>query len=180
MKVEFLKQLPHFNIVKVPKYINSKIQECALNHLKLKDMGQLRDRMEGQMYYDKLRNNILTEYALENILFKSSFDWEKRMNKSYKRKAYSIDGFNINLITFSKGNYPKISLNHTNLCIMGRATEDSKVYLSGLATRELIKTNGINIRDEIFEFRTFDQLLIFSTQQELISQLKKNGIQQRV
>ncbi|MCK0179107.1 hypothetical protein MWU50_07385 [Flavobacteriaceae bacterium S0862] len=180
MEVEFLKQLSHFSIVRVPKYISGKIQECALNHLNLKDMGKLRDRMEGQMYYNKLMNNILTEYALENILFKSSFDWDKRMNKSYKRKVYSIDGFNIHLITFNSDNYPKISIDHTNLCIMGSATVDSKVYLSGLATSELIKNIGVNIRNNIFEIRTFDKFLKFSTQQDLILQLKKNGIQQCV
>lgn len=180
MEIEFLKQLSHFNLVKVPKYINGKIQECALNHLNLRDMGQLRDRMEGQMYYNKLKNNILTEYAFESILFKSSFDWEKRMIKNYKRKAYTIAGFNIHLITFNKGNFPKISIDNTNLYIMGRATEDSKVYISGIATSELIKTNGVNIRNNIFELRTFDQLLTFSTEQDLIFELKKNGIQQRV
>lgn len=180
MGIEFLKQIPHFKTVKVPKYITGKIQECALNHLNLKDMGQLRDRMEGQMYYNKLRNNILSEYAFENILFKSPFDWDKRMNKNYKRKPYSIEGFSISLITFKTNNYPKISLNHTNLCVMGVATEDSKVYLSGIATKKLIKINGVNIRDQIFELRNFDQLITFSTQQDLIIKLKKNGIQQFV
>ena len=128
MEVEFLKQLSHFNLVRVPKYINNKIQECALSHLKLKDMGQLRDRMEGQMYYNNLRNNILTEYALESILFKSSFDWARRMNINYKRKAYCVDGFNIELITFGKDTLPRIKLSKTNLYILGRANEDSKVY----------------------------------------------------
>lgn len=177
MELEFIQQLSHFNIVKVPRYINNKIQECALSHLKLKDMGQLRDRMEGQMYYNKLRNNILTEYALENILFKSSFDWDKRMNKNYKRKAYSIEGFNINLMTISKHTFPKISLTQDNFYIIGVSDKDFKVYISGLATRELIKTSGVNIRNEIYELRAFNQLLPFSSQQELISHLQKTKIQ---
>ncbi len=170
----------NFKKLNTKRPITGKIQECALNHLNLKDMGQLRDRMEGQMYYNKLRNNILCEYAFEKILFKSSFDWDKRMNKNYKRKPYFIEGFNIHLLTFSTDNFPKISLDHTNLCVLGRATEDSKVYLSGLATKELIKTNGTKIRNQIYELRNFDQLIEFSTPQELIVKLKENSIKKYV
>ncbi|QCX40044.1 hypothetical protein FF125_16925 [Aureibaculum algae] len=173
MAIEFIKQISHFKTVKVPIYINVKIQECALNHLNLKDMGQLRDRMEGQMYYNKLRSNIMSEFALENILFKTSFDWDKRMDKSYKRKPYSIEDFKVHLITFNTNNFPKISVAHTNLCIMANATEDSKVYLSGLATKELIKSSGLNIRNDIFEMKSFDKLIPFSTQEDLIEVLNK-------
>ncbi|WP_299902090.1 hypothetical protein [uncultured Aquimarina sp.] len=176
MEKEFLNQISHFKIIKVPKYTSLEIQRCALHHLNLKDMGQLRDRMEGQMYYDKLRNDILTEFAFENLLLKSTYDWSKRMNKNYKRKIYPIDGFNIRLITFSDKVYPKISLEHTNLCVFGRATNDSKVYLSGLATKELIKSNSINIRSNIFELKSFESLLKFSTREELINQLESNNI----
>lgn len=172
MEIEFLNQVSYFNIFKVPKYISREIQKCALNHLGLKDMGQLRDRMEGQMYYDNLKNDILVEFAFENLLLKSTYDWNKRMNKNYKRKIYNVDEFNLRLITFSDNNYPKISVDHTDLCVFGRATEGSKVYLSGLATKELIKSNGINIRNNIFELKSFDNLLRFETREELINLLE--------
>jgi len=177
MEKEFLNQISHFKIIKVPKYTSLEIQKCALHHLNLKDMGQLRDRMEGQMYYDKLRNDILTEFAFENLLSKSTYDWSKRMNKNYKRKIYHIGEFNIRLITFSEKNYPKISLDHTNLCVFGRATADSKVYLSGLATKELIKSDSTNIRNNIFELKSFENLLKFSTKEELIYHLESNDKQ---
>ena len=54
-----LNQLTYFKRVSVPKYIESKIQMTALKHLDLSDMGKLRDRMEGQLYYNKLRTDIL-------------------------------------------------------------------------------------------------------------------------
>jgi hypothetical protein len=178
MEIEFLNQIKYFKTIKVPKYISVEIQKCALQHLDLKDMGQLRDRMEGQMYYDKLRNDILTEFAFENLLLKNSYDWSKRMNKNYKRKIYNISGFKIRLISFSDNNYPKLSLDPTNLYIFGRATVDSKVYLSGLATKELIESDGTNIRNNIFELKSFENLLKFSTREELNNQLRSKDVQQ--
>lgn len=177
MEKEFLNQISHFKTIKIPKYISLEIQKCALHHLTLRDMGQLRDRMEGQMYYNKLRNDILTEFAFENLLLKSTYDWSKRMNKHYKRKIYHIGEYNIRLITFSDKNYPKISIDYTNLCVFGRATADSKVYLSGLATKELIKSDGTNIRNDVFELKSFENLLKFSTREDLINQLESNNIQ---
>jgi hypothetical protein len=171
MEIEFLNQISHFEIIKVPKYISLEIQRCALQHLNLKDMGELRDRMEGQTYYDKLRYDILTEFAFENLLLKSAFDWNKRKNKNYKRKLYHIAEFNISLITFSEMNYPKINIDQTNLWVFGRATADSKVYLSGLATQDLIKTYGIKVKKNIFEMKSFENLLKFSTREELFSRL---------
>ena len=83
-----LSQLTHFKRVNIPKYIESKIQATALKHLDLSDMGKLRDRMEGQVYYSKLRTDIFSEFAFENIIGIRNFDWEKRSVKSFKRKKY--------------------------------------------------------------------------------------------
>ena len=63
-----LSQLTHFKRVNIPKYIESKIQTTALKHLDLSDMGKLRDRMEGQFYYTKLRTDIISEFAFENSI----------------------------------------------------------------------------------------------------------------
>lgn len=173
MEKEILDQLEHFKIVKVPRYLTDKIQSCALNHLNLKDMGQLRDRMEGQLYYDKLKDDILAEYAFEKLCSKTTFDWDKRMNKRYKRKSYIIQDLKIQLITFNPLKMPKISLEHTNLCILVWVLENSKVYLSDLATKELFYKYGVNIRNNIYELKKFDKLIPFSSKKELELQISK-------
>ena len=93
MNKVILNQLTHFKRVNIPKYIESKIQMTALNHLNLTDMGKLRDRMEGQIYYSKLRTDIFSEFAFENLIGIRKFDWEKRSIKSYCEKniaSYSL------------------------------------------------------------------------------------------
>ena len=47
---EKIKGYPHYN---VPRQLELKAQEIVLKELALKDMGQLRDKFEGQAYYDK-------------------------------------------------------------------------------------------------------------------------------
>lgn len=168
MNNNLIQHIHLFTSFNVPRYITMEIQKCALHHLKLNDMGKLRDRMEGQQYYDNLKNDILTEYVFESLLYKRPYCWDKRMNKDYKRKIYNINNHRIRLISLRKGNYPKISLDHTDICVMGFAVEDTKVYLSGLANKEIIINNGLNFKNNIYELRSFENLLSFSTREELL------------
>lgn len=162
-----LNQLAHFKRVNVPKYIESKIQSTALTHLELNDMGKLRDRMEGQSYYNKLRTDIVAEFAFENIIGIRNFDWEKRSLKNYKRKKYFFENKELNIVAFENDNLPKISTDHVKNCVFVYVNID-RVFLSKLATESYIKEIAKKKKTSIIEITDFQYLIEFSSIDELI------------
>lgn len=167
-----LSQLTHFKRVNIPKYIESKIQATALKHLDLSDMGKLRDRMEGQVYYSKLRTDIFSEFAFENIIGIRNFDWEKRSSKSFKRKKYVFGEKVLNLIPFENDNLPKISSEHVVNCIFVHVNVDNRVLLSGLATKSYINDIALKNDSKIIEICEFQDLIEFSSLEELVSKME--------
>jgi hypothetical protein len=167
-----LSQLTYFERVSIPKYIESKIQMTALKHLDLPDMGKLRDRMEGQLYYNKLRTDIVAEYAFESIIGLRNFDWEKRGIKNYKRKKYVFQNKELNIISFEHENLPKISTDHVNNCLFVYVSADSRVLMSKLATKSYLDEIAKIKKTKIIEMSEFQNLIEFSSIDELISKME--------
>lgn len=173
MNKVLLNQLIYFKRVNVPKYIEAKIQTTALKHLSLPDMGKLRDRMEGQSYYNKLRVDIFSEYAFENIIGIRNFDWEKRSIKSYKRKKYIFEDKVLDIITFVNNSLPKLSSEHVQNCIFVYInTHDNKVLVSGLATKKHISEIINKKESKIIEISDFKDLIELSSIEDLIDKME--------
>ncbi|MFC3881045.1 hypothetical protein ACFOSV_12700 [Algoriphagus namhaensis] len=98
----------YFSRVETPRFLNSKIQKLALSHLKLRDVGGLRDRFEGQLYLDQLTEAIRAEYAFESFLG-LNFDWKKRETTDYQRLTQFIANSKIQLATFNLNKLPTIN-----------------------------------------------------------------------
>ena len=167
-----LKQLTYFNRINVPKYIEAKIQMTALNHLDLSDMGKLRDRMEGQSYYNKLKTDIFAEFAFESIIGIRNFDWEKRSVKSFKRKKYIFENKELNIILFEDENFPKINTEHISNYIFAYVNMDNRVLLSRLATKSYIIEIAKKQNEKVIEITDFQNLIDFSSVDELISKME--------
>jgi hypothetical protein len=167
-----LKQLTYFNRVNVPKYIESKIQMTALIHLDLADMGKLRDRMEGQSYYNKLKTEIVAEFAFENIIGIRNFDWKKRSIKSFRRNKYIFENKELNIILFENESFPKINTEQITNYIFAYVNVDNRVLLSRLATKSYIINLAKNKNEKVIEITDFENLLEFSSIDELISKME--------
>jgi hypothetical protein len=167
-----LKQLTYFNQVNVPKYIESKIQMTALNHLNLSDMGKLRDRMEGQSYYNKLKTDIVAEFAFESIIGIRNFDWEKRSIKSFKRHIYIFENKLLNIILFENENFPKINTEHINNYIFAHVNTDNRVLFSRLATKSYIIDIAMKKNEKFIEITDFQNLIEFSSIDDLASKIE--------
>lgn len=173
MNRKVLEAIDQFIVLKIPRYIESQIQKCALNHLEMKDMGQLRDRMEGQAYYDKLKKDILAEFAFEKLLGLNKFDWNKRENKGYKRKQYCINNVSVKLVVFSDNALPRISLVHLYNYIFVYVNSDQRIYISGLMPEHILVSQltaftKINKKNSsIVDFSNFNDTLKFENLDEL-------------
>lgn len=168
MNFEILKQLPYFKRINIPKYIEARLQETALKHLKLPDMGKLRDRMEGQLYYDKLKTDVFAEYAFEKLIGIKKFDWQKRDNKDYQRKKYNLNGKVLTLVTFIEDNFPKLSSLNVENSVFVYVNTDNTVFVSGIATKSKILEFSKTQTSNIIEIFGFDELKEFTSQEDVI------------
>lgn len=173
MNKHFLDQINEFTLIRVTRYLEVEIQKCALSHLELRDMGQLRDMMEGEAYYNKLRVDILAEFAFEKIIGINNFDWKKRETKGYKRKHYNFDNHTLKLVSFTGSSLPKISLKHLSNFVFVYVNPELKIYVSGLLKlktleNEFHKGNDLSLMNSsIIDFYKFNELLHFSNFDEL-------------
>lgn len=172
MNKVLINQLVYFKRVNIPKYIEANIQLIALKHLDLADMGKLRDRMEGDLYYSSLRNDIFSEYAFENLIGLRKFDWEKRAKKNYLRKKYVFENKTLNLIVFSGDSLPKFSADHVSNCIFVYVNADSRVLVSGLATRSMIDVVVAEKKSKIIEYSDFKGLLEYGVANDLVAKME--------
>lgn len=168
MNRELLKQLSDFKRVNVPKYIEARLQKSALKHLGLPDMGKLRDRMEGQLYYDRLKADIFAEYAFENLVGIKKFDWDKRDKKDYKRKQYQFKNKTLNLVTLIGDSFPKLSAEYAKASIFVYVNPENRVFVSGLATKKKLKEIAKKQKSKIIEITEFSEFIDYSSIDELI------------
>lgn len=162
-----INQIPYFYRVLVPKYIELKIQNVALEHLKLPDMGKLKDRMEGQIYYDKLKVDLMAEFAFEKVIGIKNFNWEKRENKNYTRKQYDFNGKILNIETFIGDSLPNLNQVSNNSIVFVYVNPDNRVYISGLAKARDIKYLKSTLGTSNYQFSNFDKLNRFTNDEEL-------------
>jgi hypothetical protein len=129
----------NFHKIELPRYVEIKIQEVALCHLELEDMGKLRDKYDAQAYYNNLRVDISSEFAFEKFLGFGEFDWEKRRKKSYNRLEYNLFNSIIRLLPFSKDRKIIIPQNQINHHILVYHKPDRHYFIGGLIPKSNIK-----------------------------------------
>jgi hypothetical protein len=166
-----INQIHSFKRVSVPRYIELKIQKIALIHLGLPDMGKLRDRMEGLLYYDKLKIDFLAEYAFEKVIGVKEFDWVKREKKNYIRKHYSFEGKPLQIVTFDANDLPNPNLISCNNVVFAYVNPDNRVYISGLATKKVLSDFINNLKLAFHETIDFEKLISLPLVEELVYNL---------
>lgn len=161
--------------VETPRYLDSKIQEIALSHLNLRDLGELRDKYDAQSYLNKLSDEIRSEFAIESF-FDMGFDFVKRMDKNYPKMNYNIGEFDVQISYFTSKKKPIISNIKPTILIFLKPEKSAFIgpliqldHLNEIISSEidlLTKTITINI-DKI----DFKKCFFFKNKDELIKSL---------
>jgi len=95
------------NKINIPSRLKYKAQELAINHLNLKDIGELRDRFEGQAYLDKLTLSIMSLYVLEKTVNRKFLNLDNFKNKrNFSNEYVDIVDDKFKLFTFFLGEVP--------------------------------------------------------------------------
>lgn len=95
----------------------------------------------------------------------------KSKSTLYSQK-YIFENKELILISFENENLPKISIEEINNCIFVYVKKDNRVLLSGLATKSYINELAINNNSKFIEVTEFQNLISFSSVEELISKLE--------
>jgi hypothetical protein len=101
--------------------LRSQIQKIAVNHLGLKDIFQLRDRHEGQLYMDSLILKVLALNTIEKELEIDLIDWDE---VKWDKKA------DITLINLNKKKYRVIPFFYGGLPVVNPTIKEDIIFVS--------------------------------------------------
>lgn len=119
------------------------IRNSAMNHLGLTNLNQMRDRFEGQAFFEKTMKNIGGLMALQKHLNIELIDLDKA-NLTDFQPYIKLNGKKILVNVFDFGTLPLIKINEIKNPTFFIIQKDNLTFLlCGLASIEVIKNNLI-------------------------------------
>lgn len=163
----YLNAFPRINI---HKNYELKIQHRVLELLELKDMGQLRDKYEGERYYLTLLEKLAGIIALEKYLKIKLADIET-ISKTYE-PIIIINDIIIDIVIAPFGEFPLVDQNPNRPAIILLNKDNKTIYICGLATIDTLIKNLLRSKTTVSNkgkslFTGFNQLKPFLTIEEL-------------
>ena len=137
---ENLRLYPQVRFTKTDEVL---IRNSAMNHLGLTNLNQMRDRYEGQAFFEKTMKNIGGLMALQKHLNLELIDSDK-VNLGDFQPYIKLDGKKVNINVFDFGSLPLIKIKDIKNPVFFIIQKDSLTFLlCGLATKDVIKKNLI-------------------------------------
>ena len=119
------------------------IRNSAMTHLGLTNLNQMRDRYEGQAFFEKTMKNIGGMMALQKYLNIELIDLDKTNLTNFKPHI-KLDNKIIIINVFDFGTLPLINIDEIENPTYFVIQKDNLTFLlCGLATKEVIKNNLI-------------------------------------
>ena len=138
---EYLRSYPQIRFSKTDEVL---IRNSAMNHLGLTNLNQMRDRYEGQAFFEKTMKNIGGLMSLQKHLNLELIDLDK-VNLGDFQPYIKLDGKKVNINVFDFGNLPLIKKKDIKNPVFFIIQKDSLTFLlCGLATKDVIKNNLID------------------------------------
>lgn len=121
------------------------LQRMALNHLRLNNMNELRDRYEGQAYLNNFLVRSYAEKALGNFLGDNSIDAERQFNDKNYKPIFKYKGYDIELITTTLDQFPLIPRTPFTIgCIVLVNLDSRSAYLTGFFNLKDVVSSILN------------------------------------
>ena len=117
------------------------IRNSAMNHLGLTNLNQMRDRYEGQAFFEKTMKNVGGLIALQKHLEYDLIDLEK-VDLTDFQPYIELNGEKVLINVFDFGTLPLIKMNEINYPIFFIIQKDNLTFLlCGLASKEVVRDN---------------------------------------
>jgi len=137
--------LRFYKQIKFTKNDEVLIRNSTINHLGLKNLNQLRDRYDGQYFFEKTIKNIGGLMALQKLLKIKLIDLNK-LNLADFQPSIEIKGEKIDIIVFDFGTLPLLKVKDIKNPIYFIIQKDTLTFLlCGYATKDIIKENLIEL-----------------------------------
>ena len=140
-----LPEIDNYQSFNIPSTIKRQAEDITLAHLTLPSMGQVRDRFEGQKYYDRIYRKLIVLHCLEKMLNKTVISVSMiKAKKSVNLNSIHVNGKYVAIVDFIFGDLPLIdstsSLDTLVFCI--RDGYKAAYFCGSLPKKELgIKSN---------------------------------------
>ncbi|MDO1502130.1 hypothetical protein Q2T40_18495 [Winogradskyella maritima] len=158
---ESLRSYPQIRFTKNDEIL---IRDSAISHLGHDNLNQLRDRFEGQAFFEKTMRNIGGLMALQKHLKVSPFDFNNANLKDFL-PYIKVDGQRIDINVFEFGQLPMVKVKEVNNPIYFIIQKDSLTFLlCGYAPKTVVNEHLVETlvetssTDELMEFVGFQHL----------------------
>lgn len=139
---EFLMTYPQVRLTKTDEVL---IRDSAMNHLGLTNLNQMRDRYEGQAFFEKTMKNVGGLNSLQKYLNIDVIDSNKLSLGDFQ-PYIMIDDIKVNINVFDFGTLPQINIKNIKNPIFFIIQKDRLTFLlCGLASKDVIKNNLIKV-----------------------------------
>jgi len=152
-----------------------KVEKCVLDSFGVDNMISLRDIYEGDAFFEKFLQKIISIIILENLLKKDFIDWDTMNPKNFK-SVLKINNKIIDVITSEFGVFPTIEIKNYNPAIIAIKKDDKNVWICGYADidtlnnyqdENLVKFGATKGYNDKTAFVGFDKLKPFKSIEEL-------------
>lgn len=130
-----------------------RLQKIALKHLNVPDMNKLRDKFEGQKYYNSFLLKAFAELTFEKVTGQEIYNWEqKELQKAYKPNL-ELEGKSVELIFADLDSYPLIPRGNYDIGVIIFINIDSRdTMVMGYASQtDLIDNANTSSLSPMFE-----------------------------
>lgn len=144
----------------IPIYYKTKISQTdfkalqgyAVDHLGVKNIYALRDKFEGERYYNQFLQKSFAELAFQNYVGESFFQLGEKSNKDFKPN-FILNNKRVEVIDCSFEEFPRIPVGDYDsliFCFVNLSSRD--VWIAGILNRdEAIKASNQNLLSPMFK-----------------------------
>lgn len=178
-----VEQKDRFIAVKVTPSFNRKVQDTVLEILNLKNLNHLRDKFEGQAFFNKVSTFLFGMQVLENLLGQPIINWKKLKKKEFQSDLSLLE-LDVKVVIFKMGELPVIDAENQSPIIFILKRNDTSGWICGIANvavlnevqnRQTIPNTGSDYSGRV-SFVGFNKLEKFESLDELKKGLSKNEL----
>jgi hypothetical protein len=135
-------QRSKYEIINFGRNVILEIEKKVIQYLKLNSMNELRDKFEGQAFYNNYSTILLGEMAVKKKLGLNFL--ENGVKPNNKEAILILNGNEILIITSHYGEFPYINENEKRSVIFTIRKNDLSIWICGLATIDILEENKLN------------------------------------
>lgn len=156
---EFLMVFPQIRISRIEEV---SIRDEVIKHLGLKSLNEMRDRFEGQAFFDKTLTNLGGLIAVQKHLEMPIVDITKIDLSNFSPKL-NLDNRVLDIFVFEFGKLPMFDIDKLENEIFFVIQKDKTTFnLCGFSDIETIKKNTIEVNTKTFSQEGFKSFIGFS------------------